>query len=476
MTQQSLNLGSNANDGSGDDLRSAMTKVQANFTDLYTNVNELLGETAVNSQISFAGNKISTNVSNADLVLEASGTGDIILDSVTIHDNEISSNRTNDNLYITANGTGSLQLHSENDIEFTAKDDLHLAPDSNVILAPLQGEDIYHYLLNGSKAVFEQHGTGSWEVLHVASGVNSYLGTGTAAFPTSNEDLWRLSISGHNTTANYSSFGSGGQLKFMAGEQWSGGSHGTLFKIQTTISGATAPQDRISVDVNGHVTIGTLKIDTNGTISSLNSDQNITLSPAGSGVVAIDGVSISGNKIRTNATNSNLELYGSGTGKVSFYQAYTLPTTDGSSNQILKTDGAGALSWTTISGASLSNSASSDSSTTVTGSAMTTIDTFDPEIYRSGEYLITVSARETGDSTLGGTIFETHKLLVMHDRQTQAGEPGDIYFTQNSIKNHAGTDICSFTMDMPGTDVRLRATAGGANIITYKIHRNLINV
>ena len=84
MTQQSLNLGSNANDGSGDDLRSAMTKVQANFTDLYTNVNELLGETAVNSQISFAGNKISTNVSNADLVLEASSTGDIILAQLTL--------------------------------------------------------------------------------------------------------------------------------------------------------------------------------------------------------------------------------------------------------------------------------------------------------------------------------------------------------------------------------------------------------
>ena len=48
MAQQNLNLGTNANDGTGDDLRSAMTKVQANFTDLYTNVNELISETAVN--------------------------------------------------------------------------------------------------------------------------------------------------------------------------------------------------------------------------------------------------------------------------------------------------------------------------------------------------------------------------------------------------------------------------------------------
>ena len=34
MVQQVLNLGNNANDGTGDDLRSAMTKVDANFTEL----------------------------------------------------------------------------------------------------------------------------------------------------------------------------------------------------------------------------------------------------------------------------------------------------------------------------------------------------------------------------------------------------------------------------------------------------------
>ena len=36
MTQQTINIGQSANDKSGDPLRSAFAKVNANFTELYT--------------------------------------------------------------------------------------------------------------------------------------------------------------------------------------------------------------------------------------------------------------------------------------------------------------------------------------------------------------------------------------------------------------------------------------------------------
>jgi hypothetical protein len=35
MAQQNINIGSNANDGTGDDLRTAMGKINTNFTELY---------------------------------------------------------------------------------------------------------------------------------------------------------------------------------------------------------------------------------------------------------------------------------------------------------------------------------------------------------------------------------------------------------------------------------------------------------
>jgi len=36
MTRQNINIGINANDGTGDDLRSAMQKVNDNFAELYS--------------------------------------------------------------------------------------------------------------------------------------------------------------------------------------------------------------------------------------------------------------------------------------------------------------------------------------------------------------------------------------------------------------------------------------------------------
>lgn len=36
MTQQTINVGATANDGTGDPLRTAFTKINANFTELYS--------------------------------------------------------------------------------------------------------------------------------------------------------------------------------------------------------------------------------------------------------------------------------------------------------------------------------------------------------------------------------------------------------------------------------------------------------
>ena len=44
MTQQTINLGIYPNDGTGDDLRTAFTKVTANFTDLYTKIAAINGQ------------------------------------------------------------------------------------------------------------------------------------------------------------------------------------------------------------------------------------------------------------------------------------------------------------------------------------------------------------------------------------------------------------------------------------------------
>ena len=101
MTRLNIDVGTQANDGTGDDLRAAMQKVNTNFTELY-------GETAVDQQITISGNEISSNASNANIVLSPSGTGAIEMPAITIDDNAITGTRSNENLVISASGTGHI--------------------------------------------------------------------------------------------------------------------------------------------------------------------------------------------------------------------------------------------------------------------------------------------------------------------------------------------------------------------------------
>ena len=99
MARQNINIGSNANDGTGDDLRTAMQKINTNFTELYA-------ETSVDSGITISGNTISSNRSDDDIVFEPSGTGAVRFPAVTINDNAITGTRSNEDLTIAASGTG----------------------------------------------------------------------------------------------------------------------------------------------------------------------------------------------------------------------------------------------------------------------------------------------------------------------------------------------------------------------------------
>ena len=70
MTQQTINLGTSANAGDGDNLRSAMDKTNDNFTELY-------GANSVSSNLAFSGQTISSYNTNGDIILGPDGTGTI---------------------------------------------------------------------------------------------------------------------------------------------------------------------------------------------------------------------------------------------------------------------------------------------------------------------------------------------------------------------------------------------------------------
>lgn len=72
MVQQVVNIGSAANDGTGDPLRTAFTKVNQNFTELY-------GRGAAGANFDFTDNTLSSTNTNGDIELDPNGTGSVVI-------------------------------------------------------------------------------------------------------------------------------------------------------------------------------------------------------------------------------------------------------------------------------------------------------------------------------------------------------------------------------------------------------------
>ena len=80
MTQQVIDVGVNADDGSGDSLYEAGQKINDNFTELYE-------KESVNADVKFFGNNITTSLTNADIDVHPSGTGSVVFPSIAFNNN-----------------------------------------------------------------------------------------------------------------------------------------------------------------------------------------------------------------------------------------------------------------------------------------------------------------------------------------------------------------------------------------------------
>ena len=78
MAQEVINIGAQADDGTGDTIRRSGIKINNNFTEVYGQPNFSL------SQLSFDGNVISATQSNADIELSGNGTGNVQISDLTI--------------------------------------------------------------------------------------------------------------------------------------------------------------------------------------------------------------------------------------------------------------------------------------------------------------------------------------------------------------------------------------------------------
>ena len=75
MAKQTINVGTASDDGTGDSLRAAFVKVNENFTEVY---NEIGGDSL--SDLKLTSNKITTDNTNANIILDPNGTGKVEVD------------------------------------------------------------------------------------------------------------------------------------------------------------------------------------------------------------------------------------------------------------------------------------------------------------------------------------------------------------------------------------------------------------
>ena len=174
----------------------------------------------------------------------------------------------------------------------------------------------------------------------------------------------------------------------------------------TTFSAADSTKITIAeaLDVTGALTFSGI------TLPTSDGSANQFLKTDGSGTLSFADVSLGdltivGSTITT-PSNADFILDPSGSGKVNINGAYTLPSSDGSAGQVLQTDGSGAVTFGTISVGDF----------TFTGSTIISPSnadiTLDPS--GSGEIALNANTTITGNLTVTGTqtSLETTTLVV----------------------------------------------------------------
>lgn len=98
MSRLNIDTGTLGNPATGDTLRTAMTKVNTNFEEVY----QLIGNAD--------DGLITTTITNGDLKLQANGAGIIEVDHLQVNNTTISTITTNSDLTLSANGTGAVAI------------------------------------------------------------------------------------------------------------------------------------------------------------------------------------------------------------------------------------------------------------------------------------------------------------------------------------------------------------------------------
>ena len=252
MARKIIDTGTEGNTATGDTLRTAMTKINTNFDELYT---DLAGTTS-------SGGILINPTTNGDTRIIANGTGIVEIDRLSINNTTVSSLDTNADITFVANGTGNIVSSGP------------FVVNGSTTTGSLVTNNI---VSNGSNADLNLSGSGTGEVV---TDTNFKLSSGTPFLKiqrTDNANVPGIDFVGQAGT-------SGAKILF---DGTSGTANELIFQTFTVAGGIA---EAFRVQGGGAKVSGTLDVD--------------------------GGINITDNTITTSSSNANLELTASGTGKV----------------------------------------------------------------------------------------------------------------------------------------------------------------
>jgi len=338
MARQTINIGTTANDGTGDPLRTAFDKINDNFIELYGadgDSNTLAGNLDIN------GWNIISSRSNEDIRILPAGTGGVIASAVRIAGTTISSDDSTqitiaENVQTTGtlNVSGAATLATSLTLATGATvsgilDEDAMGSDSATALATQQSIKAYVDSQVTAQDLDFQGDSGG--ALSVDLDSQTFTIAGGTGIDTAG--------SGQTLTVNIDS-----TVATLTGTQTLSGKTLTAPTINAATMAGTVTVDSLSFADNTITTNASnanLELTASGTGSvELQSNTNITGTASVSGTLTtsditttgthtvtgqsdIDYVRIKDNKITTNATNANLELAANNSGVVDVQSAMT---------------------------------------------------------------------------------------------------------------------------------------------------------
>ena len=268
MARKIIDTGSLGNPATGDTLRTAMTKANENFSELYT---DLAATTSSNGNL-------TNSDTNGDVKIFANGTGIVEIDRLSINNTTITSLDTNADITILGNGTGGVVLGGP----VTATELV-----TNVITS------------NGSNANLRLKTEGTGDLIIDNDG---QVGIGTVNAPDtklhikSASSVITLQRTSDANTPGIDFQSAGGDVRAKI---YMEGTNGVNKEIIFKVRDDSSTDERFRVTRSGASVTGTFNI---------MDDSDSTLGDA--------TISMAENKITTLRSNDNLEISANGTGEV----------------------------------------------------------------------------------------------------------------------------------------------------------------